>query len=76
MEDIFNSNNNASYKSLFMRRVIPYSGGHLPMYKLDQQAVQQQLQNEPVPAADEEVVFMIQSSQLYDNKKKHLANWR
>lgn len=76
MEDIFKSNNNASYKSLFMRRVIPYSGGHIPAYKLDQQAVQQQIQIEPIPATDEEVVFMIQSSQLYDNKKKHLANWR
>lgn len=35
MDDIFKNNYNASYKSLFMRRVIPYSGGHAPVYKLD-----------------------------------------
>ena len=35
MDDLFKNNYNASYKSLFTRRVIPYSGGHMPVYKLD-----------------------------------------
>jgi hypothetical protein len=35
MDDILKNNFNASYKSLFARRIIPYSGGHMPVYKLD-----------------------------------------
>jgi hypothetical protein len=36
MDDLLKNNFNASYKSLFAKRIIPFSGGHMPVYKMDQ----------------------------------------